>query len=180
MAPAPAAPRDVVEDLGPVQLARFTPEDVADVHAFASDPLVCAHTTWGPNTPEDTRDFVAQACRPAPGTVLLAVVRADRVIGSASVWTTSAADRCGEMGYVLHRDHWGRGYATLVARALLRIGFDELSLARVAATCAPANAASVRVLEKAGLVREGLLRGDRLVRGARRDSLVLARLSTDG
>lgn len=180
MAPFLPRPRDVVEDLGPVQLARFTPGDVDDVHAFASDPLVCAHTTWGPNTPEDTRDFVAQACRPVPGTVLHAVVRDDRVIGSASVWTTSAADRCGEMGYVLHRDHWGRGYATLVARALLRIGFDELGLARVAATCAPANAASVRVLEKAGLVREGLLRGDRLVRGARRDSLVLARLSTDG
>ncbi|TQL02616.1 RimJ/RimL family protein N-acetyltransferase [Cellulomonas sp. SLBN-39] len=163
-----------------MQLARFVPEDVDDVHAFASDPVVCEHTTWGPNTPDDTRAFVEQACRPEPGTVLLAIVRDGHVIGSASVWTTSRSDRCGEMGYVLHRDHWGRGYATLVARALLRIGFDDLGLARVAATCAPANTASVRVLEKAGLQHEGHLRGDRLVRGARRDSLVLARLATDG
>lgn len=171
--------REIVEDLGPVQLAPFTAADFDDVHAFASHPLVCADTTWGPNDADDTRAFLDEAACSRPGTVLLAVVREDRVIGSASVWTTSQADRCGELGYALHPDFWGRGYATLVAQALLRRGFADLGLERVAATCGPANTRSARVLEKAGLRLEGHLRGDKLVRGARRDSLVFARLVTD-
>lgn len=57
----------------------------------------------------DTRRFLRDALVPQQGAVLLAVVREDRVIGTASVWTTSVADRCGEMGYVLGRPFWGRG-----------------------------------------------------------------------
>lgn len=171
--------REIIEDLGPVRLARFTPADADDVHAFASDPRVCEHMTWGPNTLDETRAFLAEASRPAPGSLPVAVVHEDRVVGSAAVWTTNATDRCGELGYTLRTDVWGRGYATLVARALLRRGFDDLGLERVAATCSPANTASARVLEKAGMRFEGHLRGDKLVRGARRDSLLFARLATD-
>lgn len=166
-------------DLGPVQLGQFLEADVDDVHAFASDPEVCRHTTWGPNTMDDTRRFLRDALVPQQGALLLAVVREGRVIGTASVWTTSVADRRGEMGYALGQPFWGRGYATLVARGLLRLGVDYLGLERISATCGPDNVGSVRVLEKAGLHREGLLRGHQLVRGARRDSLVFGVLATD-
>ncbi|MFK5584845.1 GNAT family N-acetyltransferase [Serinicoccus sp. LYQ131] len=171
--------RDVVVDLGPVQLGQFLEADVDDVHAFASDPEVCRHTTWGPNTMDDTRRFLHDALVPQQGAWLLAVLREGQVIGTASVWTTSVPDRCGEMGYALGRPFWGRGYATLVAGGLLRLGVDHLRLERISATCSPDNVGSVRVLEKAGLRREGLLRGHQLVRGARRDSLVFGVLATD-
>lgn len=62
------------------------------------------------------------------------------------------------MGYTLHRHHWGRGYATEVAGLLLRVGFEQLGLERVAATCDPQNIASARVREKAGLCYKGRLR----------------------
>jgi RimJ/RimL family protein N-acetyltransferase len=55
-----------------------------------------------------------------------------------------------ELAYGLRRDRWGRGYATEAAHACLRHGFDELVLERVVADVDPANAASVRVLEKLG------------------------------
>ena len=163
-----------------VTLADFIAEDVAAVHAFAGDPDVCAFTTWGPNTPAETAAFVGAALHPQPNGFLLAVMSAGEVIGSASVWTTSEADRAGELGYTLRRDRWGRGYGTEVAGLLMRLGFERLGLERLAATCAPENTGSVRVLEKAGMRREGLLRGHLLVRGHRRDSLLYARLRSDG
>ena len=80
----------VVEISGPrPALARFQEGDFAAVHAFASDPEVCEHTTWGPNTEADTRAFLAEATEPTSDKYLLAVMRGDEVIGSAGVWTTS-------------------------------------------------------------------------------------------
>lgn len=52
---------------------------------------------------------------------------------------------------MLHRDHWGRGYATEAARAIVTFGFDEMGTRQVSAWCFEANRASARVLEKAGL-----------------------------
>lgn len=160
-------------------LARFRVSDVDAVHVFASDPEVCRFTGWGPNTLEETRTFVAEAARRHSDRFDLAVLRGDEVIGSASVWTTSPEHRVGELGYTIRRDCWGARFATEVARLLVELGFDRLGLERLAATCDPDNVASTRVLEKAGLRREGLLRGLYVVRGRRRDRLVFGRLRTD-
>ncbi|MFC4786105.1 GNAT family N-acetyltransferase [Nocardioides sp. MAHUQ-72] len=172
-------PREVVARGSLVALARFREDDVEAVHAFASDPVVCRYTGWGPNTRDDTRAFLAGAIQHCSDRFDLAVLRGDEVIGSASVWTTSPVDRVGELGYTIRRDCWGRGYATEVARLLVELGFGQLDLERLAATCDPANEASVRVLEKAGLRREGLLRGLYLVRGRRRDRLMFGCLRAD-
>lgn len=68
---------------------------------------------------------------------------------------------------------WGRGYAIEIAQALVKFA-QALGLHRVEATCHPDNAASARVLTKAGLTLEGRLRDHLLVRGAWRDSLLFA------
>jgi [ribosomal protein S5]-alanine N-acetyltransferase len=60
-----------------------------------------------------------------------------------------------QVGYVLHRNHWGRGYATEMARAILRYGFRELGLPRIHAICNHSNVDSQRVLLKCGLARNG-------------------------
>jgi RimJ/RimL family protein N-acetyltransferase len=60
-----------------------------------------------------------------------------------------------ELGYGLRKASWGSGYATELARALVRRALLDLGQARVVASVAAANAASIRVLEKAGLLREG-------------------------
>ncbi len=61
-----------------------------------------------------------------------------------------------ELGYTLGRAAWGRGYATEAARAILRWGFAGLRLHRIVAVADPANAASLRVLEKLGMTELGL------------------------
>ncbi len=61
-----------------------------------------------------------------------------------------------EVGYGFKAIAWGRGFATEAARRLLRYGFEDLGLGEIVAVSRPENAASHRVLEKAGLRRQGL------------------------
>jgi RimJ/RimL family protein N-acetyltransferase len=62
---------------------------------------------------------------------------------------------------------------------LIELGFERLSLERLGATCHPDNEASIRVLEKCGMRREGHLRGHVLVGGQRRDYVMYGLLATD-
>jgi ribosomal-protein-alanine N-acetyltransferase len=63
-----------------------------------------------------------------------------------------------QFGYCLARDAWGKGFATEAAWAFLAAAFELPSLWRIQAFCDLENPASARVLEKAGLQREGILR----------------------
>jgi len=59
-----------------------------------------------------------------------------------------------ETGYGFMPEYWGRGFATEIAHACIRIGFDELGLATIVAVTTHANLASQRVMRKAGLTYE--------------------------
>ena len=59
-----------------------------------------------------------------------------------------------EVGYGLMPEYWGRGLATEIAEACVRIGFDQLGLRSIVAITTPANLASQHVMRKAGLVYE--------------------------
>ncbi len=63
-----------------------------------------------------------------------------------------------ELGYWVGKPWWGQGYATEAALATVVHGFRELDLSRIYAQCFSRNPASTRVLEKAGMVKEGHLR----------------------
>lgn len=56
-----------------------------------------------------------------------------------------------EIGYSFEPEHWGRGYATEIARACLSVGRETFGLRHMVAVTLPTNAASRHVLEKAGL-----------------------------
>ena len=58
-----------------------------------------------------------------------------------------------ELAYRLHQNHWGKGYATELARALIERGFDSRQLPAIIAPVHPGNTGSIRVLEKAGMIR---------------------------
>jgi [ribosomal protein S5]-alanine N-acetyltransferase len=62
-----------------------------------------------------------------------------------------------EVGYALYPAFWGRGLATEIATACVRLGFDELHLPTIVALTGPANVASQRVLAKSGLTYERAL-----------------------
>lgn len=63
-----------------------------------------------------------------------------------------------ELGYALARPYWGKGYMTEVLRIVIGWAFTQLDIFRVQAICDVENIASARVMERAGMIREGLLR----------------------
>jgi ribosomal-protein-alanine N-acetyltransferase len=82
-----------------------------------------------------------------------------------------------EVGYWLGEECWGHGIVTEALLMLTRYLFSEVRLLRLFALPLADNAASVRVLEKAGYEREGLLRASCVKYGERRDQLMYARIN---
>lgn len=159
-------------------LRDFVETDWEAVHIYAQLPEVSRYMPWGPNSEADSRDFVgraiaAQLATPRQG-FELALIWAEnqQLIGGCGLSVQSQAHRVGEIGYCLHPQFWGRGCAAEAAGALLALGFEQLQLHRIQATCDPENAASRRVLEKLGLQQEGRLRQNLHMRGQWRDSLL--------
>src|SRR3954451_19227482 len=75
------------------------------------------------------------------------------LIGDSGLYRTPAGEV--ELGYTLGAAWWGRGYATEAAGSWLAVAFDELNIDEVVALAEPANTASLHVLTKLGLVRNG-------------------------
>jgi len=86
---------------------------------------------------------------------------------------------CGEIAYVIAPAARGRGVATEALRLLTRWGFASLGLERIQLRINPGNTGSIRVAEKAGYQREGLLRSAMAIRGNRVDVFVYSRLPSD-
>lgn len=87
--------------------------------------------------------------------------------------------QAGTLGYWVGAPFAGRGYMTAALRALLPSLFGELHLHRIEAACIPTNAASIRVLEKCGFVREGLARRYLCINGVWQDHLLFGLLQED-
>ena len=82
----------------------------------------------------------------------------DRVVGTVTLFRVEPAHRRGEIGFALGPAHQGRGLAGEAVGLLLDFAFERLGLERIEADVDPRNAPSLRLLERFGFVREGLLR----------------------
>ncbi len=166
-------------------LRDFKEDDWEAVHVYASDPEVVKFMPWGPNTEDQTKEFIKKAIkfqeeRPRQHFELAAVLKDDgALVGGCGLNVLSATDRTGYIGYCYNRLYWSAGLATEAAEALVLHGFEQLGLHRIWATCDPQNLASARVLEKVGMTREAQLRENVWVRGKWRDSLVYAILDRE-
>ena len=85
----------------------------------------------------------------------------------------------GQVGYWIGVNHAGRGLMAEALQLALRFAFDTLRLHRVEAACIPDNARSIRVLEKAGFTREGLLRSYLRINGQWRDHLIFSLIADE-
>jgi RimJ/RimL family protein N-acetyltransferase len=140
------------------------PDDAAAVQKWAGDFEV-ADTAL--NIPHPYPDGLAdewiamhgRAWREGREAVFAITARADgTLMGAIGLAGIDARHRHAEMGYWLGRPFWNLGLATEAARAVLRFAFDTLDLERVFAHHFVRNPASGRVLEKIGMVHEGVLR----------------------
>ncbi len=154
-------------------LRPFQAGDEQDVFTYASDPEFAFFAMdRPPMTLEDARAFVSSAVRtPWRERVRFAITLTDRVIGNVDLhpdW----AENITEIGYAVARERWNQGIATEAARAAVEYAFDVMLVDKVFARADPRNAASLRVLEKVGMTREGLLRSHVIRHGERADRVL--------
>jgi len=135
--------------------------DAAAIFAeYTQDPEVTKYLIWRPHQEiNETTDFLARClARWESGEELTWGITPkdnDCVIGMVACRIRGHA---AEIGYVLARQYWGRGYVTEAVRAVVEWVASLEPVFRVWAVCDTANAASARVLEKVGMSREGVLR----------------------
>lgn len=139
------------------------PIEPADVDAFAAlyaDPDVVRYLGDGTTaTREETVEWVERAIRrnEAEGWDLRTVIESDtgEFVGRCGVAIHEIEGRTErEIGYVLGREHWGRGYATEAATAMRDHAIERLGLRRLISLIRPANTASKRVASKLGMAYE--------------------------
>lgn len=159
-----------------LRLRPFRAEDAPRVQLLIDDPEIARNTLSIPHPypPGLAERWIAghsddwAAGRKGVWAVCLA---GGELVGAAGLHLEPAHRRA-ELGYWIARSHRGRGIATEAVRALVEHAFDALGLERVFAHHFPWNPASGRVLQKAGLRREGLLRGHVQKHGRAEDNVL--------
>jgi ribosomal-protein-alanine N-acetyltransferase len=127
---------------------------------YAADPTVTRYLGWRTHRSIlDTEVFLA-CCnnewrQSGVGSYLVQSREDGELLGSTGLRLTSPQQAT--TGYVLARDAWGRGYATEMLRTMRDLAMG-LGVLRLSAVCHPEHRASLRVMEKCGFSREGVLR----------------------
>jgi RimJ/RimL family protein N-acetyltransferase len=144
-------------------LRPFEPADAACVQRLAGEYAIALNTAMIPHPyPEGAAEqwIASQADGFARGeTANFAIIEREsgELVGSIGL-TFDRAHQMAEMGYWIGKPFWGRGYGTEAARVVIAYGFESCGLNRIWAGRFGRNPASGRVLEKAGLKLEGVLR----------------------
>ncbi|GAP38554.1 GNAT family N-acetyltransferase [Piscinibacter sakaiensis] len=167
-----------------LRLRPFAAADAGALYALQSNARVLRYWDAPPWTDPARAEAFLASCRQmeaeGSGTrVAIETREGAAFIGWCTLFGWNPVHRKAGLGYCLDDTAWGRGYATEAVHALLRWAFDTLDLNRVEAELDTRNAASARVLDKLGFVREGLRREDCVVSGEVSDSWIHGLLRRD-
>jgi RimJ/RimL family protein N-acetyltransferase len=167
-------------------LRPFVDADLDALLAMQSREDVTRYLNWGPMSRDQARDLLGRIKKltaiddKADALRLVMLLKgSSMVIGDVSVWRTSREHAQGEIGFVLHPDHHGRGYGTEAMRELLRIGFEEAGFHRIVGRCDARNGASARLMHRLGMRLEAHLRQNELIKGEWCDELIYGMLATE-
>jgi RimJ/RimL family protein N-acetyltransferase len=161
------------------RLRRFT---VADYRPASATVEEVETARWVNGMPVPDADKMVRLCeRERRKGAMLDLVIADAGDDSylGEILLFAHEHNCGEIAYVITSAARGRGIATEAVRLLTNWAFASLEFARMQLKINPNNVASIRVAEKAGFTREGLLRSAVDIRGNRADVFVYSRLPDD-
>ena len=163
-----------------LRLRRFGDADLPAFIAYRNDPDVARYQSWEGISEAEAVAFVReQQTAPAgePGEGLqIAIERKDsgRMIGDCFFKVMEDDPRQAEIGYTLAREAQGHGFATEAVAALLTWAFPTFDLHRIIAILDVKNTASVALLERLGLRREGHFRENIWFKGAWGDEYLYA------
>ena len=132
-----------------------------------------------PYTRSDAKAFLKRAAAVADPTNLAIEVEGEAVGAVGYVPGRDVERYSAEIGYWLGEALWGRGIVTEALQLVSEHAFRELGFLRLFALPFSDNRASVRVLEKAGYVREAVLRSSSVKAGVPKDQLLYARINPE-
>ena len=165
-------------------LRPYREADIDVLYDIQSRPDVVRYLYWGPRTRERVEQVIRESSAQIEGedsALELAIQPrgSDTMVGDVILMYRSEVHRQGEIGFVLHPDHQGHGYATEAAREMLRLGFEQLGLHRIIGRLEARNSASAAVLERLGMRLEAHLHENEWVKGEWQSELVYAMLATE-
>lgn len=143
-----------------LSLRKMTVDDLEAVHAFMGDPEVMEFSKNGPNSIEETKEYI-QNFGPKSyekygfGHWLIVHKEDKKVIGFAglAVFEVDGTNEI-ELGFRFLKDYWGRGLASEITEAVRNYAFDKLALNHFISIIEGANTRSLRVAEKLGMKYE--------------------------
>ncbi len=137
--------------------------DVRDIYAYGSNKEVSKYVTWETHQSlDETLAFVEYIISRYESNYLApwAIEWKDqqRMIGTIDFVSWDTQQHIAEIGYVISQDYWGKGIVTEAVKEVIKFGFNRMDLERIQAKCLVENIGSARVMEKAGMMFEGILR----------------------
>lgn len=160
--------------------------DLQAMHELNSLPETDEYNTLGlPENLQATSDLMQDriarnAALPRSVYVMAIVLKGNQeMIGMIGINLAEPKKQRAEVWYKLHKNHWRKGYTAEALQRLLQYAFEDLKLHRIEAGCATENIASIKVLEKVGMQREGRCRKILPIRGAWVDNYMYAILEAD-
>lgn len=160
--------------------------DLDNIHELHSLPETDEYNTLGiPATIQTTKNIITQWLaeqkqNPRNSYIFcIDQVETKQFIGLIALNLGKQNYRTAEVWYKIHKNHWDMGYTTEALTKLLNFGFKELKLHRIEAGCAVENIASIKVLEKVGMTKEGMKRKKLPIRGNWKDNYFYAILDED-
>lgn len=164
-----------------ITIRPYRAEDAAALHEAAVSSVVEIRP-FGPwchpgLTLEDTRVWIETQIQAFENLKAFefAILSGDgEVLGGCGLNQIDDANRRANLGYWVRTSATGGGVATAAIRQLVQWAFDNTDLVRLEVVVSTANAASLRAAEKAGAVREGVLRQRLLLHGAAHDAVMFS------
>tara|TARA_R110002124_G_scaffold52032_2_gene150084 strand:- start:5907 stop:6425 length:519 start_codon:yes stop_codon:yes gene_type:complete len=159
-----------------IYLRSYTLEDSDAVHEYASIPEVSEYQEWGPNSNNDTKNYLEECIAKTNHDPIydyelaICLKENDKLIGGCKLWRVTEKSSVLELGYVINPKYQKQGLAQEATKLLIDFGFNNLHASIIYATCDTNNIPSYKVMEKSGMKRVGVIKNHKEFKGHKRDS----------
>ncbi len=130
------------------------------------------------NSLREAREFYEKYIAPRPELFRLGIIlkESGELVGTLGLYGIDHANMRAVVGYDLVKEFWGKGLMTEALRALVDYGFEQIGLNKIEATADTNNLRSLRVVERCGFRKEGVLRQKSYYKGAFHNEAVYSML----
>ena len=166
------------------RIRKWELSDATDLAAALSNKKIQDNLRDGlpyPYPEQDGTDYISAMLSADENEIFAFAITVDeKLVGSIGIFRQGNIHRqTAELGYYIAEDYWGRGIMTEAVRQICRYVFDKSDIIRIYAEPFAYNAASCRVLEKAGFQYEGTLRSNAVKNGEIIDMKMYSLLKTE-